>query len=224
MCICYYLFTRLRRKISLEPFTWVYQTSWSCRSRHYLSSFCSMVSIKKWKKDLYIAFSPIEFEKSLTGSYYPWDSCIGAKPIPSYKAERVKYLPRSAFYHIGQSDQRVIKRTIRMPPLDETGHVASKKWWGSPREHSQPEICVFFTEEIIRNICLLLSPLSGRWLLAWSNSTLLSTYLTGRHNLQSFLAANSTQNYFLIARMLSFLWHSRQAVFNIFGKMWQILI
>ena len=33
---------------------------------------------------------------------------------------------------------------------------------------------------------------------------------SGRHNLRSFLAANSTQNYFLIARMLSFLWHSRQ--------------
>ena len=27
----------------------------------------------------------------------------------------------------------------------------------------------------------------------------------GRHNLRSFLAANSTQNYFLIAHMLSFL-------------------
>ena len=98
--MCCYLFTRLRRKTSLEPFTWVYQTSWSCRSRHYLSSFCSMVSIKKWKKDLYVAFFPIEFEKSLTERYYPWDSCIGTKPIPSYKAERVKYLPRSAFYHI----------------------------------------------------------------------------------------------------------------------------
>ena len=35
-------------------------------------------------------------------------------------------------------------------------------------------------------------------------------YLPGRHNLRSFLAANSTQNYFLIARMLRFLWHSRQ--------------
>jgi len=78
---------------------------------------------------------------------------------------------------LGQSDQRVIKRTIRMPPLDETRHVASKKWWGSPREHSQPEICVFFTEEIIRNICLLPSHLSGRWLLASCNSTLLSAYL-----------------------------------------------
>ena len=78
---------------------------------------------------------------------------------------------------LGQSDQRVIKRTIRMPPLDETRHVASKKWWGSPREHSQPEICVFFTEEIIRNICLLPSPLSGRWLLASCNSTMLSAYL-----------------------------------------------
>ena len=33
---------------------------------------------------------------------------------------------------------------------------------------------------------------------------------TGRHNLRSFLTANSAQNYFLIARMLSFLWHSRQ--------------
>ena len=31
-----------------------------------------------------------------------------------------------------------------------------------------------------------------------------------RHELQSFLAASSTQNYFLIARMLRFLWHSRQ--------------
>ena len=29
--------------------------------------------------------------------------------------------------------------------------------------------------------------------------------VAGRHNLRSFLAANSTQNYFLIARMLSFL-------------------
>ena len=33
---------------------------------------------------------------------------------------------------------------------------------------------------------------------------------SGRHNLRSFLGAYSTQNYFLIARMLSFLWHSRQ--------------
>ena len=32
---------------------------------------------------------------------------------------------------------------------------------------------------------------------------------TGRHNLRSFLAANLTQNYFLIAQ-LSFLWHSWQ--------------
>ena len=38
----------------------------------------------------------------------------------------------------------------------------------------------------------------------------LSVLATDRHNLRSFLAANSTQNYFLIARMLSFLWHSRQ--------------
>ena len=30
------------------------------------------------------------------------------------------------------------------------------------------------------------------------------------HNLGSFLAANSTKNHFLIARMISFLWHSRQ--------------
>ena len=35
-------------------------------------------------------------------------------------------------------------------------------------------------------------------------------YNTGRHELRSFLAASSTQNYFLIARMLRFLWHSRQ--------------
>ena len=33
---------------------------------------------------------------------------------------------------------------------------------------------------------------------------------TGLHNLRSFLAANLTQNYFLIARMLSFLWQSWQ--------------
>ena len=33
-----------------------------------------------------------------------------------------------------------------------------------------------------------------------------ATYLlTGRHKLRSFLAASSTQNYFLIARMLRFL-------------------
>ena len=33
--------------------------------------------------------------------------------------------------------------------------------------------------------------------------------LSGPHNLRSFLAANSTQNHFLIAHMLSFLWHLR---------------
>ena len=32
----------------------------------------------------------------------------------------------------------------------------------------------------------------------------------GRHNLRSFLAASSTQNYFLTARMLRFFWRSRQ--------------
>ena len=32
----------------------------------------------------------------------------------------------------------------------------------------------------------------------------------GRHNLRNFLAANPTQKYFLIARRLLFLWHSRQ--------------
>ena len=32
----------------------------------------------------------------------------------------------------------------------------------------------------------------------------------GRHNLQSFLAVNLTQNNFLRAHILSFLWHSRQ--------------
>ena len=175
--MCYYLFTRLRRKISLEPFTWVYQTSWSCRSRHYLSSFCSMVSIKKWKKDLYVAFFPIEFEKSLTESYNPETSVLGQNQFLLIKLNEWNICQEVHSIILGQSDQRVIKRTIRMPPLDETRHVASKKWWGSPREHSQPEICVFFTEEIIRNICLLPSPLSGRWLLSWSNSNLLSAYL-----------------------------------------------
>ena len=34
--------------------------------------------------------------------------------------------------------------------------------------------------------------------------------LPGPHNLRSFLAANLTQSYFLIAHMFSFLWHSRQ--------------
>ena len=33
---------------------------------------------------------------------------------------------------------------------------------------------------------------------------------SGRHNLRRTLAASSTKNYFLIARMLRFLWHSRQ--------------
>ena len=39
---------------------------------------------------------------------------------------------------------------------------------------------------------------------------ILAWWQPGRHNLRSFLAANSTQNYFLIAPMLRFLWHSRQ--------------
>ena len=33
---------------------------------------------------------------------------------------------------------------------------------------------------------------------------------SGPHNLRSFLAANSTKNYFPIVRMLIFLWHARQ--------------
>ena len=38
----------------------------------------------------------------------------------------------------------------------------------------------------------------------------------GRHNLRSFLAENSTQNYFLIARMFSFCdIRDKNAVFNI---------
>ena len=37
----------------------------------------------------------------------------------------------------------------------------------------------------------------------------------GRHNLWSFLAANTTQNYFLIARMLSFCdIRDKRAIFN----------
>ena len=36
------------------------------------------------------------------------------------------------------------------------------------------------------------------------------TFASGRHNLRSFIAANLTQNYFLIARMLSFSWYLRQ--------------
>ena len=43
---------------------------------------------------------------------------------------------------------------------------------------------------------------------AWLLHSLYTT--TDRHNLRISLAANSTQNYFLIARMLRFLWHSRQ--------------
>ena len=40
--------------------------------------------------------------------------------------------------------------------------------------------------------------------------------LAGRHNLRSFLAENSTQNYFLIARMFSFCdICDKNAVFNI---------
>ena len=42
-------------------------------------------------------------------------------------------------------------------------------------------------------------------------------HTAGRHNLRSFLAANLTQNYFLIAHMLSFFCDIRDksAVFNI---------
>ena len=40
--------------------------------------------------------------------------------------------------------------------------------------------------------------------------------MAGRHNLRSFLAENSTQNYFLIARMFSFCdIRDKNAVFNI---------
>ena len=47
----------------------------------------------------------------------------------------------------------------------------------------------------------------------------MSWYITGPHNLRSFLAANSTQNFFLIARRFSFLWHSQQKCWiNILGQ------
>ena len=43
------------------------------------------------------------------------------------------------------------------------------------------------------------------------NQRLSQSQLTkGPHSLRSFLAMNSNQNYWLIARMLSFLWHLRQ--------------
>ena len=39
----------------------------------------------------------------------------------------------------------------------------------------------------------------------WAKGCQINSYFsTGRHNLRSFLAVNSTQNYFLVARMLSF--------------------
>ena len=52
------------------------------------------------------------------------------------------------------------------------------------------------------------------------------TNSAGRHNLRRFLATNSTQNYFLIARMLRFLWHSRQKcrILTFCDKRWQILM
>ena len=44
--------------------------------------------------------------------------------------------------------------------------------------------------------------------------------LSGPHNLRSFLAANSTQNYFLIARMLSFLWQFVTIWDNFWCRKW----
>ena len=57
--------------------------------------------------------------------------------------------------------------------------------------HILPHIAIFQRWTILHLLCILCK-------------------LTGRHNLRSFLTANSAQNYFLIAHMLSFLWHSRQ--------------
>ena len=56
--------------------------------------------------------------------------------------------------------------------------------------------------------CLLKSPLLSCHRSLSSIARKMLT--TGPHNLRSFLAANSIQNYFLIARILSFWWHSRQ--------------
>ena len=64
-----------------------------------------------------------------------------------------------------------------------------------PPHHSFPS-CHYFINQMVTNRTSL--------------TTRILRYEAGRHNLRSFLAANSTQNYFLIARMLSFLWHSRQ--------------
>ena len=57
--------------------------------------------------------------------------------------------------------------------------------------HILPHIAIFQRWTILHLLCILCK-------------------LTGRHNLRSFLTANSAQNYFLIVRMLIFLWHSRQ--------------
>ena len=50
--------------------------------------------------------------------------------------------------------------------------------------------------------------------------------LAGRHNLRSFLAANLTQNYFLIARMLRFFvtFATKVPYLTFCDKMWQFLI
>ena len=49
-----------------------------------------------------------------------------------------------------------------------------------------------------------------------SSIVIMMMMVTGRHNLRSFLAENSTQNYFLIARMFSFCdIRDKNAVFNI---------
>ena len=54
-------------------------------------------------------------------------------------------------------------------------------------------------------------PSALSWIMSW--------YITGPHNLRSFLAANSTQNFFLIAHRFSFLWHSQQKCWiNILGQ------
>ena len=69
---------------------------------------------------------------------------------------------------------------------------------------------------LLLGICWCDPGMSCRWLFrgevvffvdAGTNKIILDT---GPHNLRSFLTANSTQNHFLIARMLSFLWHSQQ--------------
>ena len=74
---------------------------------------------------------------------------------------------------------------------------------GVTEKLAQSGFCSVWLDTCLNILNLMLLELDS--VVQYPNILSIVCIYTGSHNLRSFLAANSTQNYFLVARMLSFL-------------------